>query len=126
MRTFERGLGVGGHAKWAFAFKIPPEAFGELDIYLGMHATLGNVASYGKKHGCMQLQIKLDDKVLFDSGILTPDVPASHVVADVRAGGILRLCMLDRSGHWANYGNQVVYGEPTLRRAAEAQRGLRR
>lgn len=126
VRTFERGLGVGGHAKWAFAFKIPPKVFGALDIHLGMHATLGNVASYGKKHGCMQLQIKLDDSVLFDSGTITPDVPASHVVADVRAGGLLQLCMLDRSGHWANYGNQVVYGEPILRRAADAPRGLER
>ena len=43
---------------------------------------------------------------------------------DVRAGGLLQLRMVDRSGHWANYGNQVVYGEPTLLRAADAPRGL--
>lgn len=95
-----------------------------MDIHLGMHATLGNVSSYGKKHGCMQLQVELGEIALFDSRILTPDVPASHVVADARAGGVLRLCMFDRSGHWANYGNQVVYGEPTLRRATDAPRGL--
>jgi len=84
------------------------------------------MASYGKKHGCMQLQVKLDEHTLFDSGILTPDVPASHVVADVRAGGMLRLCMFDRSGYWANYGNQVVYGEPTLRRADDAPQGMKK
>lgn len=124
VRTFERGMGVGGHRKWAFAFKIPPRVFGELDVHLGMHATLGNVASYGQKHGVMQLQIALGNEVLFDSGILTPDVPGAHAVVDVRQGGMLELRMFDRSGQWANYGNQVVFGEPTLRRAPDAPRGL--
>ena len=62
--------------------------------------------------------------MLFDSGILTPDVPGAHAVVDVRQGGMLELRMFDRSGHWANYGNQVVFGEPTLRRAPDAPRGL--
>jgi len=117
-------MGVGGHAKWSFVLAIPPKVFDQLDIYLGMHATLGNVASYGKKQGEMQLQIVLDKNVLFDSGVLTPDKTASHAVVDVSAGGRLQLKMFDRSGHWANYGNQVVYGEPTLIRSKRAPRGL--
>jgi len=90
-----------------------------------MHATLGNVASYGKEHGAMQLGITVDQAVLFDSGLLTPESLATHAVVDVSAGGRLRLSMADRSGHWANYGNQVVYGEPTLIRSPDAPRGLK-
>ena len=124
VKVFKRGLGVGGHAKWAFALEVPAGVFESLDIYLGMHATLGNVASYGKKHGEMQLQIALGRKVLYDSGVLTPEKLGAHVVVDVRAGGRLELRMADRSGQWANYGNQVVYGEPMLVRSAQAPRGL--
>ena len=124
VRTFQRGLGVGGHAKWAFAFTIPPKVFGKLDIHLGMHATLGHVASYGKTQGEMQLQIALGKKLLYDSGVITPKVPGAHAVVDTSAGGRLELRMADRSGHWANYGNQVVYGEPVLVRSPDAPRGL--
>ncbi|MBT3377522.1 MAG: hypothetical protein HN742_36045 [Lentisphaerae bacterium] len=125
VRTFERGIGVGGHAKWSFDLALPPGVFASADMYLGMHATLGNVASYGKEHGAMQLGITVDQAVLFDSGLLTPESLATHAVVDVSAGGRLRLSMADRSGHWANYGNQVVYGEPTLIRSPDAPRGLK-
>jgi hypothetical protein len=124
VRTFERGLGVGGHHKWAFTFRLPPGVFESLDIYLGMHATLGNVPSGSQPHGKMQLLLLLDERVLYDSGLITPETLGSHAVVDVRPGGLLQLRMVDRSGDWANYGNQVVYGEPRLIRSPSAPRGL--
>lgn len=110
VRTFEDGYGAG--APSTVAYRFPKGLYDKLTATVGLNPELS-------KEGTGRIEIRLDDKVVYDSGMVGADDPAGEIEIDLQEGGLLVFSFENGPEFKGTARSQhFVLGDPVLFRTA--------